>query len=149
MKLDLFLIIGLIVNTLFAVLYPAQIFGDDPLGINGIKQEKLQQYYSVNGSSIINGYNTETGEIIKSDELFNDLTGAVGSTDGDSGLLIGDLFSFVDWVKVGFNLLKTMFMFVIGFVFLLWQLVYPLNFLIGVPFSMLYMFALASYIMGR
>ena len=65
------------------------------------------------------------------------------------GLLIGELFSFVDWVKVGFNLLKTIFMFIIGFVFMLWQLAYPLNFLIGIPFSIMYLFALASYIVGR
>jgi len=147
MKLGFFLIVGLIVNTLFAVLYPAQIFGDDPLGLTGIKNDKLQQYYTVNGTGVISGYTD--GELEHNKGVFSELSSATSSTEGDSGLLIGDLFSFVDWVKVGFNLIKTALMFIIGFVFLLWNLVYPLNFLIGVPFSILYMFSLASYIIGR
>lgn len=148
MRLDLILIIGLIVNTLFAVLFPGQIFGDDPLGINGIKESKFSQYYNVNGSGLITGY--QNGSLIVNNDQFDQFEDAVTSTDGEAGLFgVGELFSFIDWVKVGFNLIKTAFMFIVGFILLLWQLVYPLNFLIGVPFSLLYMFAIASYIMGR
>jgi len=149
MKLEMFMIIGLIVNTLFAVLYPAQIFGDDPLGLNGIKESKLQQYYSVNGSGVIGAYNSVTGELEPDDTLFTDLSGAVSSTDGNAGIFGSDTFGFIDWVKVGWNLLKSALMFVIGFIFMLWSLVYPLNFLIGVPFSILYMFAMVRFIIGR
>lgn len=71
MKMDIFLVIGLVVNVMFAVLYPTQIFGDDPLGISGIKDDKLEQYYSVNGTSVISGYNTETGELERDDSMFD------------------------------------------------------------------------------
>jgi hypothetical protein len=147
MRLGFFLIVGLIVNTLFAVLYPAQIFGDDPLGLTEIRNDKLQQYYTVNGTGVISGYTD--GELVYNDGIFTDLSDATSATEGDSGLFVGDLLTFIDWVKVGFNLIKTGLMFIIGFVFLLWGLVYPLNFLVGVPFSVLYMYSLASYIIGR
>ena len=149
MKLEMFLIIGLIVNTLFAVLYPAQIFGTDPLGLNGIQQDRLQQYYSVNGTAIITGYDSTTGELIPDDALFEDLQSGVSSTEGSAGIFGSDTFSFVDWVKIGWNLMKSALMFLIGFIFLLWNLAYPLNFLIGAPFSMLYIFAMVRFIMGR
>ena len=149
MKMDIFLVIGLIVNTLFAVLYPAQIFGTEPLGLNSEVNVQTEQYYSVNGTSVVSGYNTETGELTRDDSMFNVMQDAVTATDGSAGILTTEVFGWIDWVKVGFNLLKTMLMFVIGFIFLLWNLAYPFNFLIGVPFSMLYIFGMSSFIIGR
>lgn len=146
MKADLFLVIGLIVNTFFAVMYPAQIFGDDPLGLSGQTATELKQYLNVNGSGIIQ---YSDGELVQNKNLFTELKDSVGATDGDKGLIIGELFSFADWLGTAFKLIKAMFMFVIGFVFLLWNLVYPLNFLIGVPFSILYLYGIASFIAGR
>ena len=151
MKVEMFLIIGLIVNTLFAVLYPAQIFGDDPLGLNAIQDSKgtVQQYISVNGTGILGSYNSVTGELERDDTLFNQMTDTIGSTEGSAGIFGTGVFAFIDWVKVGFNLLKSMLMFIVGFIFLLWNLVYPLNFLIGVPFSIMYLFAMVKFIIGR
>jgi len=149
MKLEMFLVIGLIVNTMFAVIYPEQIFGDDPLGLNGIQEDKLQQYYAVNGTAVVSSYNPETGELERSDALFTDLQGVTTSTEGSAGIFGSDTFSFLDWVKVGWAVLKSALLFVIGFIYLLWNLVYPLNFLIGAPFSMLYIFAMVRFIVGR
>ena len=151
MKLDTFLIIGLIVNVLFAVVFPTQIFGDDPFGLTEIESNKneLAQYYTVNGTSIITGYNDETGELIVNDDTFTDMAGVVSSTEGDSGLFGSDTFAFVDWVKVGFSSIKTILMFLVGFIKLLLFLPTPLNILIGIPFSLLYVYSIVSFIMGR
>lgn len=149
MKPDFFLIIGLVVNTLFAVLYPAQIFGDDPLGISGETNQEVSTYFSVNGTSVLTGYDSETGQLQRDDSLFTKLGDAATSTDGDSGIFTTDVFGFVDWVKIGFGLIKAIIMFIVGFVYLLWTLVYPLNFLIGIPFSVMYLFSIASFIIGR
>lgn len=146
MRADLFLVIGLIVNTFFAVMYPTQIFGTDPLGLSNQQSSEMNNYLNVNGSGIIQYQN---GQIVQNSNMFNDLKGAVGSTDGDKGLIIGELFSFADWLGTAFKLLKAAFMFVIGFIWLLWNLVFPLNFLIGVPFSILYLYGMASFIAGR
>ena len=145
----MFLIIGLMVNVLFAITYPTQIFGNDPLGLSGITDSRMEQYYSVNGSSIMGKYNSETGELVSDESLFTDFDSAVTATDGSNGFWGTELFQFVDWLKVGFRLLKSMFMFVIGFVFMLWTLVYPLNFLIGVPFSILYLYSIVRFIVNR
>lgn len=149
MKLDLILVIGLIVNTIFAVLYPAQIFGEDPLGLSGESGTELQSYYSVDSAGFINSYNSTTGELTTNNDIFTNIEGAVTSTDGDAGILTTEVFGFVDWVKTGFNLIKTMVMFVVGFIYLLLTLSYPFNILIGVPFAALYTFSIASYIIGR
>jgi len=151
MKLEIFLIIGLIVNTLFAVLYPAQIFGDDPLGLSAIADSKgaVQQYITVNGTSILGSYNSVSGELEFDGTPLSQLSEVVSSTEGNAGIFDTGVFAFIDWVKVGFNLLKSALMFIIGFIFLLWNLVYPLNFLIGVPFSVMYMFAMIKFIIGR
>jgi len=146
MKADLFLVIGLIVNTFFAVMYPAQIFGDDPLGLSSQKATELNQYLNVNGTGIIQYSN---GEIVQNKNIFSNFKNSLDSTDGDNGLIVGELFSFADWLGTAFKLIKAMFMFVVGFIFLLWNLVFPLNFLIGVPFSILYLYGIASFIAGR
>ncbi len=150
MKLDIILIIGLIVNTLFAVIYPTQIFGDDPLGLSENTNSDLSNYITVNGDGLIQGYDSTTGELTSNSEGFNDLSNAVTSTEEDAGVLaFSETFGFVDWVKTGFKLIKTALMFVVGFIFLLWQLVFPLNFLVGIPFSLLYIYSMASFIIGR
>lgn len=149
MKLEIFLVIGLIVNSLFAVLYPEQIFGDDPLGIDAIKQEKINEYYTAGGLSPISSYNSTSEQLIINGDLFGEMKDSVVSTEGDAGIFGTDTFSFIDWVKVGWGLLKSALMFVLGFIFMLWSLVYPLNFLIGVPFTMLYIFAMVRFIVGR
>jgi len=149
MKLDFFLIIGLMVNVLFAVIYPAQIFGDDPLGLSGIKESKLQEYYSVDGEGMIGAYNSETGELMQDTTMFTDFDNVISSTDGDSQFFGSDLFTFIDWLTIGWSLLKSTFMFIVGFVYLLWNLIYPLNFLIGVPFSLLYIYSMVRFIVNR
>lgn len=149
MKLEMFLVIGLIVNTMFAVAYPEQIFGNDPLGLNGIQDSKIQTYYNVNGTAVINGYNSVTGELEYDSTLFSDLQSGVTSTEGNAGIFGSSAYGFIDWVKIGWNLLKSALMFLIGFIYLLWNLTYPLNFLIGAPFSMLYIFAMVRFIVGR
>jgi len=149
MKLDFLLIIGLIVNTLFAVLYPAQIFGDDPLGLSGVEDARLNEYYTVNDTGVINGYNSQTGELLYNNEVFSDMKDANSVTDGSGQIFGSDLFAFIDWIGVGWKLLKSVMMFLIGFIFLLWSLIYPLNFLIGIPFSLLYIFSIVKFIIGR
>jgi hypothetical protein len=149
MKLDMFLVIGLMVNVLFAVTYPTQIFGENPLGLDQTQDDRVRDYYSVNGTSILGEYNTQTGQLESDNSLFTDFDDVVSSTDGSSGFWGTELFQFVDWLKIGWNLLKATFMFVIGFVFMLWTLVYPFNFLIGVPFSVLYLFTMVRFIVNR
>ena len=149
MKLDIILIIGIVVNTMFAVLYPAQIFGDDPLGLSGVTDERINDYYTVNNSGIINSYDSDTQQLGYNNELMSDLSESVQVTDGSGQIFGSDLFAFIDWVSIGWKLLKTAMMFLIGFIVLLWNLVYPLNFLIGVPFSVLYIYAITKFIIGR
>jgi len=149
MKLDMFLIIGLFVNVLFAVNYPSQIFGDNPLGLDQTQDSRVQQYYSVNGTAILGSYDTTTGQLKSDDSLFENFNEVMDATDDEKGFWGTDLFQFVDWLKIGWKLIVATFMFIVGFIFLLWTMVYPLNFLIGVPFSVLYLFALVRFIVNR
>ena len=149
MRLDFFLVIGLIVNTIFVVLYPTQILGSDPLGLSGQTDPLLQQYYSVNGSGAISSYNSITGEVEYNNQLYSDVEGAITSTEGDAGIFASTFFAIVDWIKTAMNVIKTIAMFVLGFIVLLFNLSYPFNILIGVPFALLYIFSIVSFIIGR
>lgn len=149
MKPDLFLIIGLMVNVFFAVLYPSQIFGNERFDLTGETTNDLQQYLTVNGTSYLGTYNETTGTLNQNENMFTQLKDSVTSTEGDAGFFSGDLFGIFDWVKTGFELIKMALMFLIGFIWLLWNLTYPLNFLIGVPFSILYIYGIVGFMLGR
>lgn len=148
MKPDMFLIIGLFVNVFFAVLYPGQIFGTEDFGLIGGTDSSMQNYFNVEGNVPIQ-YDSATGQIVTGNNLFSDLNRTITATEGDEGVFTFDAFAFVDWVKTGFNLIKTLLMFVVGFIWMLVNLVYPLNILIGIPFSLLYIYGIVGFLLGR
>jgi hypothetical protein len=149
MNYGFFLTIGLIVNTFFVVLFPAQTVGADPFGIDEIRAQKFTQLDSRTQEYYIDsGFFDETGQptaqFDKIEELQNEGTGQVGS----ASILQGGL-SFFDWVKIGWNTVTSLAMFFLGFLALLMNLQAPLNVLVGVPFSFLYIFSAIKFIMGR
>ena len=142
--MDIILVIGLVVNTIMAIIFPAQIFEGAPLDMAGQTVSGQEAYF--NGSTIWQ-YDDEAG-LQKSNTLEETLKNSVDSTDNNAGIF-SETFGFIDWVKDGFALIKNMLMFLVGFIILLWNLVFPLNFLVGIPFSFLYLYSIASFIIGR
>lgn len=149
MKLSFFLVIGLMVNTMMAVMYPNQIFGNAPLDMSSTLDANLGEYITVNSTSDLGSYNAVSGQVEYNSQIFGNLKNTVTSTEGKEGIFSSDLFSIVDWVKTGMNSIKTAAMFVIGFIVLLFNLAYPFNLLIGIPFAALYSFSIVAFIMGR
>jgi hypothetical protein len=150
MKLDFLFVIGTFVTIIYTVLFPAQILGDDPTGIDGIQNLKIKEYIAAQNSSYLIGVNEETGEIITRDDKFIDINSLIGATDNDAGVITTDLgFGFLDYIKVGWALLKTLLRFLLGIIYLSWSLPNPLNILIGLPLIFGYIYAGVGYIIGR
>jgi hypothetical protein len=150
MKLDFLFVIGTFVGIFYTVLFPAQILGDDPTGLDGVRNDKIKEYISAQNSSYILGFNDVTGEILTRDGKFQDIEGLIDATDNNAGVITTDLgFGFLDYIKVGWALLKSLLRFLLAFIYLSWSLPNPLNILVGLPLIFGYIFAGVSYIMGR
>ena len=151
MKLDFIFIIGTFVGIMYTLLFPTQILGDDPTGIDGIRQDKLKNYITQNGTGYIQSINPETGEIITTNNAFEELDGIVTSTSGENaGIISTSLgFGFLDYIRMGWNLLTTALRFLLSFVVLSWSLPAPLNIAVGLPMIFLYIFGGISFIVGR
>ncbi len=150
MKLDFLFIIGSFVGIFYTVLFPAQILGDDPTGIDGIQNQKIQEYISAQNSSYLLGINEQTGEIITRDGKFQDINNLIGSTDNSAGTVTTTLgFGFLDYLKVGWALFKSLLRFLLAFIYLSWSLPNPLNILIGLPLIFGYIFAGVKFLTNR
>lgn len=148
MKPDIFVIIGMFLNIVMIVLYPAQILGEDSI-LLGIMNNDDTNYFTVNGTGLISGYDAITGEPIYNTNYLSSVAGAATSTEGDAGVFQTDLGIFVDWVKAAFNIIKEILLFMVGFLLILWGLPNPLNFLVAAPITLIYTYSLAQLLMGR
>ena len=149
MKFDFIFIMGTFVGIMFTLLFPTQVIGDDPTGLNGIRTDKIKQYISQDGSGYIKSYNEETGMIITSDNQMLELESIISATSGEKSSLVNTALGFPDYVRVGWNLLTTALRFTLAFIVICWSLPNPLNIALGLPMIFLYIFSAVSYFIGR
>lgn len=149
MRLDFIFFIGTFVGIMFTLLFPTQVIGDDPTGINGIKQDKIKDYITQDGSGYIKSYNEETGQIITTDGAFTDIEEIISATSGEKSSIVNTALGFPDYVRVGWNLLSTALRFLLSFVVICWNLPNPLNIAFGLPMIFVYIFSGISYFVGR
>jgi len=150
MKLDFLFIIGSFVAVFYTVLFPSQILGDDPTGIDGVRNDQIKEYIAVQNSSYLIGINEETGEIITRDGKFSDINDLIDSTDNNAGTITTDLgFGFLDYLQLGWALFKSLLRFLLAFIYLAWSLPNPLNILIGLPLIFGYIYSGVKFLTNR
>lgn len=150
MKLDFLFIMGTFVAIVYTVLFPTQILGDDPTGLDGVTNDKIKEYIVAQNSSYILGINEDTGEILTRDGKFEDINDLIGATDNNAGVITTDLgFGFLDYLKVGWALFKSLLRFLLAFIYLAWSLPNPLNILVGLPLIFGYIFSGVKFLANR
>lgn len=149
MKLDFIFFIGTFVGIMYTLLFPTQVIGDDPTGINGIREDKIKEYMTQDGSGYIQSYNAETGQIITKDGMFTEIDGIISTTSGEKSSIVNTALGFPDYVRVGWNLLTTALRFLLSFIVICWSLPNPLNIALGLPLVLVYIFSMVSYFIGR
>lgn len=153
MNTNYFVFIGLFINVVISVLFPMQIFGEDPLGIESQRQTNFDNtgYFSTKVQQDFQdtGYFTNDGTPSSNDGYFASITNA--GDDGGQVTLFGEDggLGFLDWFRVALNLAQNIFVFVFAFVLLLFALPAPFNFLFGITLGGAYSYSLLRLIMNR
>lgn len=152
MRLSFFLIIALMINILIVGIMP------DAVGFVQYDTNKFPNQKSFRESNLdsLNDYYTNdsldlfssNGTLKDQSKKLSNLT-TIGST-GDQ-VTIGEAFGFaaLDYIKVGFQFLKQIFIFAFATNILLFSLAAPMNLYLGLLFTMLEIFALISFVLGR
>lgn len=152
-QIQTFLPIALMTSVFIAVLFPTTVGLADPFGIDEIRAQNagnstvlagnLNNYYA--NESV--GFFTNDGNVVKTDDQIEDIINLPSS--GDQTVFSDVGFGFLDYVKIAFNAAKSLFTFLVIPVILLFNMGYPFNILFALPYSLLYIFSLVSYILGR
>jgi hypothetical protein len=152
MNTNYFVFIGIFVNVILSVLFPMQIFGNDPFGIeerrisdfdnSGYFNNKVRESYTETD------FFTTDGTMNENDGYFARVLDA--GEDGSQVTLFGDEgFGFLDWFRVGWELLKNIFTFVFAFIILLLALPAPFNVLFAGTFGGAYVYSLLRLVINR
>lgn len=140
--------VALIVNVFVAGLFPEQVGLSDPLGIDNIREQKFDNFDSKTQQYFITqGIYNEDGTPSDNFETFKDLQ-SVG--EDEAGVTVTDLgFSFIDYLKIAWNAFKSTGLFLIAFIVIIFQLPLPIAQFMAPIFSILGIFALVKFIIGR
>lgn len=148
MRYEIFVIISIVMNVFIAGMFPEYVGLDDPGGQTAIVQQKFQaldtntkEYYIEQG--IFNKDGTPAEQYDKLKELAQ-------ITETNQGITLTDFgFTFADWLEVGWNYIKSILVFFIASVLIMYNLAAPLNLYIGVPYTLMYIFSWVKFLMGR
>jgi len=148
MNYGIFVVISLVLNVFIAVLFPEYIGLQDPLGITDIRTQQFNELDGNTKSYYINqGVFNADGTPASN---FEDLKDIHLAGEQEAGVTLTDFgFSFLDWVKVGINFFKSIGVFFVAFLVIIYNLVPPFNSLLFIPLSIMYMFSWVKFIMGR
>lgn len=148
MRFDFILILGIMVNILLALIFPAQIFGENPPFETATTQKDLSNS-GVFSEDIRNQIDDSNAYNLDSEKIAN------GTALGQDGAEFSNPFSdtggtgFLDWIFIGLGYISNLLLFIVPFISILFLLPSPLNFILGTLFASLYFFSLAKFLMGR
>ncbi len=152
MDIKLFLPMGLMISVMIALIFPAQVGLEDPLGLDEIRAQKFNdtknfgggvgQYYT-NGST---GFFTQDGVLKRLD---GDVVNATNrQQQGDQTVLTETGFGFLDYIRVIGNAIQSIFVFLTIPLLLFFNMSYPYN-MVSLIYALLYMASIFAFLLGR
>lgn len=148
MNYTLFIYVALITNVFIAGLFPEQVGLGDPLGIEDIRQQQFtnfdsntQQYFIQQG--VFNADGTVG-------DNFNTYVELQEAGESESGVVVSDLgFSFLDYFKIAWNAFKSIGIFMMAFIVIIFSLPQSITIFLAPILSTLGIFGLVKFIIGR
>lgn len=145
MNLNLFLVIAIVCNTLLSVIFPTYLYGNANDGILG--DSKVKTAFSDTNSNL-QGYDSTTGEVISNYDGsdFKDVIEAPNTAPATS--TTG--FDIFDPLKVVFSIpiIGDILSWIFATSIILFNMAYPIGFMLGSIYTTLYIYAIVRFIRG-
>lgn len=144
MNIKFFIIMSMIFNVLIMVFFADSLFSTNKVGL--LDDDKLSSYYQ--NDNIYNGYDSNNYQVIV-DNQESQINSLVGVTDGKNGVQESTTgFIVIDWLKVVWQYAKYIIILVFGTCYLLFLMPYPFGVVLGLPYTIFYIWAILKFIRG-
>lgn len=138
-------------SAFIAVIWPTEVGLSDPLGLDAIIVQNFNNGI-IDSSNLASYYKDgvffdSNGNPLKLDSQVRDSTQL--PAEGDQSVVTDAGFGFLDYVRVAFNFLNSLLIFLTIPIIVFFNMGYPLNILYSATYGGLFVFSIVSYMLGR